>query len=282
MKFYILSLFLLSTYWAYGDAALSLSNAQHAQVSVAVMPFLGTDLSKQDELTATSMRDGVLHRLFADPNVRVVIRRRAYALSLDAEILIDDPTEMKYRTPADYVIFGNLLPVQTGDTSSFNLIAGIYEASSGNVLFIQEVPCGSDDPEVLAESFYNSIHEVLHANAGLMTYDTPELAHVRPKRIAMLPVWVMGAQEYDFWEISSQLIEQSKLGLGMGWPTADIIRTAEVIEIIEAHGLNQIGGRADAYAENVARVLGADHVLLVHLNAVLRKAKMTIGAWDLC
>jgi hypothetical protein len=47
-----------------------------------------------------------------------------------------------------------------------------------------------------------------------------------------------------------------------------VVNTGEVLKILEDNGLNQIGGRTDAYAANVARVVGADRILIAHLNAV--------------
>lgn len=143
---FILSVLLVSCAFAVQEAP----KAQRAQVTVAVMPFWGSGVDRYSDLIATSARDGLINRLARDPDIRVVVRRRAYALSLDSEVIIDDPGQANYRTPADFVIFGQLVRAKTEGGSGYNIISSIYESRSAKLAKLHRIKCGKDDPEALA------------------------------------------------------------------------------------------------------------------------------------
>lgn len=93
----------------------------------------------------------------------------------------------------------------------------------------------------------------------------------------MLPVWVLGYEEFNVEETVDELLEETKSGLLAGWSSAGVADAEQVLQILEEHGLNRIGNRADAYAENVARFLEADSVVLLFCFRSDRIVASTVG-----
>lgn len=247
----------------------SKANEQRARISVSVMPFHSSVNDTYTNLTSQAVRDSLIQKLVQDPELLVVTRRRAYTLSLDSEIIISDPRSAYYKTPADYVIFGHLIPAETTEQFKVDMVVAIFEARSGELILLEKIPGGSDVPSLLAEKFHEKVYEgILKASSGRQAIRHLGGYKLIPEKLVILPVWALGFDDSEFDNSIKEVVRAIENGLRTVWPDSSVVSTEQVMEILKSHGLNKIGDRADAYAENVAEVLKADHVLVVKLTGV--------------
>lgn len=240
----------------------------HRLVSVAVMPFLSSGIDPYTDLTAVALRDSFIQRLVSSPSVRVVSRRRAYALSMDAEIRIANQDAKHERASADYAIFGHIIPMETGEMERMDVVIAVFEVASGDLVLLEKVSGGTADPTRLADNFFDAAQKVLLESPPQREAPAITANYSPPSRVGVLPFWIMGVDGGDVDGTLQRLGGAIEQGLHQAWPATGIVSTERMLQILEAHGLNQIGGRADAFAASVAQVVGAEEVVLVQLNAL--------------